>query len=68
MKMAVQLLGKSVKMWLKNGDSFYLKVTGYEENENGVHLVGYDSEGMNRVIDFDTMRVVGTHLEKEEVT
>jgi hypothetical protein len=66
--MATQLLGKSVKVWLENGESFHLKVTGYEENENGVHLVGYDHEGMNRVIDFDTLRVLGTHLEKEEVT
>jgi hypothetical protein len=53
---AVGLMGKSLMVYLKNGKSFYLKVTAGGPG----HISGQDQEGMNLVVNFtDIDCVVG---------
>jgi hypothetical protein len=43
----LNVLGESIKVFLKAGAAFYFKCTEIKEK----HLIGYDQEGMNIVIE-----------------
>jgi len=61
------LLGKSVEFHLDNGDMILLKVTGVKF---GQQFAGYDDEGMERVIDMDSIiqyQIPGSGVIRSEI-
>jgi hypothetical protein len=51
-----KLMGMSVKLYLKDGNKFYFKITAYAAN--GLKFYGQDDEGQNRVIYLNTVEVI----------
>lgn len=46
----ISYIGKSVKVFLKTGESFYLKVTKTGQQGINEYIFGFDEEGRNRRI------------------
>ncbi len=53
-KVPQNLLGRSVRVYMKEGGSFYFKVTGAGEG----YVTGFDDEGVNLRIEMEDIEVV----------